>query len=164
MSVTKKRSAIIIGIALILLGLFFVLRANGIYFRSPIVLLPDPQQVNSVDRTTSVQGRNGEYSTLREVSGAGATNSVSRDVALQQYAGSVIALDANCRAKPLTKVIPQKSVVMFDNESQWQRSIIVGPRTYVIEPFDYALVSFNTPGTFAVTCDSVQAVALIAVQ
>jgi hypothetical protein len=166
MSVSKKRPAVIVTIVVvILIGLFFVLRHFGIYFRSPIVLLPDPQQVSTADRkSTSSSQDAAAYGTLREVSGAGATDSISRDQALERYAGNVIQLDANCRAEPVTKVIPQKTILMFDNESQWSRTVIVGPRTYVIAPFDYVLAVFNVPGTFAVTCDSVQAVALIAVQ
>ncbi|MEO5646608.1 MAG: hypothetical protein ABIO57_00040 [Candidatus Paceibacterota bacterium] len=165
MRISKKRSGIVIGIiAVIAIGLFFVLKLRHVYFRSPIVFLPEAQQVTTADSKASIEGDNGEYTTLREVSGAGATNSMSRDEALQVYAGRVIQLDTSCRAQPLTTVIPQKSALMFDNESRWQRTIIVGPRTYRIEPFDYVLVSFNDSGTFAVTCDSVQAVALIAVQ
>ncbi len=165
MQFLKKRSNSIIGIvAVVAIGLFFVLKYNHIYFRNPIVFLPEPQQVTSADRKDSVHNDAGQYDTLREVSGAGATASMSRDEALITYAGRVVQLDANCRAQPVTTAIPQKTVLMFDNESRWQRNVIIGPRTYTIAPFDYILASFNNPGTFAVTCDSVQAVALIAVQ
>lgn len=164
MKKTKKRLWILIAIAaVVLIGLFFVC-SGRFYFRSPVILLPDPQRVTTTNRNPSVPGGGTMYSTLREVSGGGATPSLTRDQALEIYAGNVMQLDANCRAKPVTMSIPRKSIVMFDNESQWQRTIIVGPRTYMIDPFDYVLASFNVPGTFAVTCDSVQAVSLIQVQ
>jgi hypothetical protein len=164
MNQQKKRLAIIIGvIAVIVIGLFFAF-SGRLYLRNPVVLLPDPQRVTSNDRSSSIRGDGGEYSALREVSGAGVTDSHTRDEALQLYAGRVIQLDSNCRAQPVTMVAPQKSVLMFDNESRYQRTVVVGARTYSINPFDYVLASFSTPGTFSVNCDSVEATALIAIQ
>ena len=70
----------------------------------------------------------------------------------------------NCQVNPVTVVFPPKTVIMLDNESKWQRTVIVGPRTYTIAPYDYALASFNVTGQYGISCDSIQDVGIISIQ
>ena len=132
--------------------------------RSPIVFLSQPQRTITTQGSVAEENRSGAFDRLQEVSGGDATRQVSYQEALQLYSGRVMQLDQNCRANPVIMSLPVKSVIMVDNRSPWQRSLIVGSRTYSIAPSDYILASFNVPGQFAVTCDSVQNVSIISVQ
>jgi hypothetical protein len=157
-----------IAIGTILVVIVFVgvaLYKNHVYFRNPMIFLPQSQQLITTDKGQQVRDADGySLTNLKEVSGAGATTELSYDQASQLYQGSVVQLNSNCRADPITMSRPPKSVIMIGNQSQWQRTVIVGPRTYVIAPYDYILAAFNIPGTFAITCDSVQSVGIIAIQ
>lgn len=168
MTAAKKRSvSIIAGVVLvILIGLFFVLHFNRVYFRSPIVLLSQPGQMigNSKVQPVQLLSSNGSFNSLQDVSGGTATDQVSYQQALQTYHTTRLLFDPNCRVTPVTFVVPAKSVVMLDNQSKWQRSVIVGPRQYTIMPYNYVLAVFNTPGAYGITCDSVQDIGFISVQ
>jgi len=168
MTAPKKRSVIIvIGIALVIfIALFFVFKINRIYFRNPIVLLPQQGQIVTNTKLQTVQGlnENGSFNALQDVSGGTATEQVSYQQALQLYKNSHMQFDPNCRVLPVTLVVPAKSVVMLDNQSKWERSIIVGPHHYTIMPYNYVLAAFNDPGAYGITCDSVQNVGFISVQ
>ncbi len=166
MSLRTKQWYTIGGIAVMVIAILALFYSNRLYFRSPVVLLPDPQNVVATDKDLQVSRSNGGdmFTNLKEVSGGNATNAMSYESAYRLYQGRMVQLDQNCRSQPLTLLIPQKSVIMIGNDSPWQRSVIVGPRTYAIGPYDYVLSAFNTPGNFAITCDSVQSVAIISVQ
>ncbi|GEM_PF-2347623 len=157
-----------IGIILlvILIGFGIVHYSHPFRFQSPVVFLPESQQVISSNKEKTVQD-NPDTSTinnLQAVSGASAIDQTSYEKALQTYSGRVVQLNDNCRATPVTLIIPIKTVVMLDNRSPYQRSVIVGPRTYAISGNDYMLASFNDRGQYAITCDSVQSVSIISVQ
>ncbi len=164
----KKRSVVIISVIVlvILIGLFFAFDSTRIHFRNPVVLLPQSQQFFTSDKGQQVQTNDDSYSltNLKEISGGNVTNALSYEEALKSYQGRVMQFDANCRVAPVTTVVPVKSVVMLGNQSKWQRSVIVGPRTYSIAPYDYVLASFNSPSQNGITCDSVQDVGIISVQ
>lgn len=151
-------------IAIVIVGLFIFYR-NHLYLRSPLVFLPDAQK--SVVANESQQFWDGvsSFNNIKEVSGgSGAADAMSYEDAYRLYQGRLVQLNENCRSNPTTLLIPPKSVVMIGNDSKWQRAVIVGPRDYSIAPYDYVLASFNTVGNYAITCDSVQSVAIISVQ
>lgn len=154
------------GIVIIVIAVVALLYSKHVYFRSPVIFLPDSQHFISTNKGQQVwgEGNDATFSNLKEVSGGSATDARSYEAAYRLYQGRMIQLDSNCQAMPLTLLIPPKSVIMIGNDSQWQRTVIVGPRTYNIAPYDYVLATFNTSGNFAITCDSIQSVAIISVQ
>jgi hypothetical protein len=164
----KKKWYIAIGsiVIIVLIVLAIIIHSKHVYFRSPVIFLPQPEQFITTDKGQSISANQNSYSltNLKEISGGVAVNEMSYQDALQIYQGRVVQLNPNCRASPVTISVPPKSVIMIGNQSQWQRSVIVGPRTYSIAPYDYVLAAFNMPGAFAITCDSVQSVGIIAVQ
>ncbi len=134
--------------------------------QSPIILLPQPGQVVTGSKLEMAQGLdgNGSFNSLQDVSGGTAAEAVSYEDALQAYSGHVIQFDPNCTAAPITMQLPAKSVIMFGNQSRWQRTVTLGQRTYTIAPYDYVLASFNMPATYNVSCDSLKNVAVINIQ
>jgi hypothetical protein len=141
-----------------------ILYHDHVYFRSPIVFLPDAQHSVTADKGQQFWDDVASFTSIKEVSGGTAADAMSYEDAYRLYQGRLVQLNENCRSNPVTLLIPPKSVVMIGNDSQWQRSVIVGPRNYIIAPYDYVLATFNTIGNFAITCDSVQSVAIISVQ
>lgn len=156
--------AAIIIVAIIVVAV--VLHTKRVRLQSPLILIPQSGQVvtNTSPQTVQEMDSNGSFNSLQEVSGGTATEQVSYQQALQTYKNTHIEFNPNCRVAPVTLVVPVKSVVMLDNQSKWQRSVIVGPRTYIIPPYNYVLAAFNTPGVFGISCDSVQDVGIVNVQ
>ncbi len=158
---------IISAIALVMLiVLFFAFYTAGFRLQSPVVFLSPSEHSFTHSSAQPIQGieSNVPFATLQEVSEGGATEKMSYQQAVQFYKNAHLTFNPNCRVSPVTLVVPVKSVVMLDNQSKWQRSIIVGPRTYVIEPYDYVLAEFNVPGPYGISCDSVQNVGIVNVQ
>lgn len=162
----KKTYRIAAGIALLAIVVLAVLiGTKHLRLQSPVVFLSQPQRAVTTSESIA-EGSTGSdsFDRLQEISGGNATQEASYQQALEIYKGHIMQLDQNCRAMPVIMTQPIKSVVMLDNRSPWQRTVIVGPRTYSIAPFDYLLVSFNMPGEFAVTCDSFQNTSIISIQ
>ena len=165
--VIKKKTFVIVGIITGVMLVFIVgAYALHAHFRSPVIFLPDVQNVVNDRHEQPAENIDSNVSldSLQEVSGGTAATAVSYENALQLYQGHIMAFDGNCRADPVILTLPPKNVVMFDNRSKWQRNIIVGPRQYTIAPYDYVLASFNIPGQYGVSCDSVQDVSIVSIQ
>jgi hypothetical protein len=54
--------------------------------------------------------------------------------------------------------------IMFDNRSNYQRSITVGAQSYSVGAFGHVVLSFGTHDTYPVSCDSFQNVGIIGIQ
>jgi hypothetical protein len=151
---------------IIIIGLFFVFHSTMYQMNARTVFLPQSQQFATNDQGYSLSNNisDNSFNNLKEVSGGTATDAVSHDQAAIIYKDTHLVFDPNCRVIPVTLAIPPKTVVMLDNQSKWQRTIIVGPRTYIIQPYDYVLAAFNDTGAYGITCDSLQDVGFISVQ
>ena len=161
-----KKIYSIAGIALLaVLVVAGVMYIKHVHLQSPLVILPQPGQYSNNSKLQPVPDLddNGSFNSLQEVSGGTATDQITYDQAAATYHTTHLVFDPNCRVTPVTLAIPPKSVVMLDNQSKWQRSVIIGPRTYTIMPYDYVLAAFNTSGAYGISCDSVQDIGIISV-
>jgi hypothetical protein len=165
MKLTKMSWIVIVGAAVIIIGLIFAFYPVKIHLRSPLVFLPDPQNVvkENNERGFRAADENVSLDRLKEISGGTATNAVSYENALDLYRGKVVQFNENCRAYPIIMTLPAKSVVMLDNRSNWDRTIVIGARTYAIAPYDYVLATFNDRGDYKVSCDSLKDVGIVSI-
>jgi len=166
MTPAKKRLVIIVSIIVaVLIILFFVFEATGLHFQSPVVFLSPSQHAitsGSVQPIPDTKS-NAPFATLQEISDGGAIEQMSYQEASQLYKDSHLIFNPNCRVTPVALAVPTKGIIMLDNQSKWQRSIIVGPHHYTMMPYSYILASFDIPGAYGITCDSVQDVGFISV-
>jgi hypothetical protein len=164
---THAKKYIIAG--LILLAVIVIVGAlyvTGVRFRNPIVVLPQSGQVitNTAGQKTQGLFANPSFNSLQDVADGTATDQISYQDALRTYAGRVIEFDKNCRAYPIVMQIAPKSVIMFANNSAYQRLVSLGERNYSIMPYNYVLASFNDVATYNVSCDSFQNVAVVSIK
>lgn len=89
---------------------------------------------------------------------------ISYGAALRAFVGATIQFDASCRARPTTMSVQVRDQILLDNQSQEERTIGVGNRIFVISPFDFVIISMREKGTFQVSCDDFEDVAVVGVQ
>jgi uncharacterized protein YxeA len=163
---TKKIYGIVGIVIFIIILLAIAVYTKKLRLQSPFIIIPQSGQVFTNTKFQAVQGKdnNGLFNNLQEISDGTATEQVSYQQTVQLYKNRYVQFDPNCRVAPVTLTVPPKSVVMLDNQSKWQRSVIVGPYHYTILPYTYILSSFDIPEVYGISCDSVQDVGIINVQ
>lgn len=157
----------VVGIVIfIIILLAIAVYTKRLRLQSPFIIIPQSGGVFTNTKFQTVQKRdtNASFNNLQEISDGTATTQTSYQQTVQLYKNSYMQFDPNCRVAPVTLTVPPKSIVMLDNQSKWQRAVIVGPYHYIILPYAYVLGSFDIPGVYGISCDSVQDVGIINVQ
>ena len=89
---------------------------------------------------------------------------ISYGAALRAFVGTTFQFDANCRARPATMAVEIRDQILLDNQSSKQRTVSVGNRIYVIPAYNFAIVSMPRVGTFPLSCDDTENVAVVGVR
>lgn len=89
---------------------------------------------------------------------------ISYGAALRAFVGATFQFDQNCRARPTTMSVERRDQILLDNQSPEERTITVGNRIYVIPGYDFAIVSMPKVGTFPLSCDDFENVAIVGVR
>jgi hypothetical protein len=121
-------------------------RHRDVHFQSPVVFLPNPEQVVNSRKEESLIG----------------VQAVMENP--HAYSDKIMTFNANCVAEPITIAGKVGDSIMFENRSNYQRSITVGDQHFSVMPFGHVTLSFGDIDTYQVNCDSFDNVGLIGIQ
>lgn len=127
--------------------------------RRSLPQVPDDHQEQVVTETeTTVDGA--KFSPIPPRQG----ERISYGAALRAFVGATIQFDAACRARPTTMSVQMRDQILLDNQSGKERTMSVGNRIYIVPAYDFVIISMRKNGTFQISCDDFEDVAVVGVQ
>ncbi|MFZ4499960.1 MAG: hypothetical protein ACOYMZ_00495 [Minisyncoccia bacterium] len=151
----KRAVIIIIALSIVLVATALAFGIRYVRLQSPIVFLDKPHQV--------VTDEQGGLFPLSSVIAPITSSDRSREEILAEYENKTMSFDDTCQAYPDRLTVPRKTVVVFNNKTNTERSISIDGRAYTISANNHALVAINLQGKYYISCDGTASGGLITV-